>query len=79
MESEPPRPTRSTVGSRDTSPGVGVSFDRAADYYDATRRLPDSVRDQLAELLADELVERGLCVEIGVGTGRIALPLHRRG
>jgi SAM-dependent methyltransferase len=57
----------------------GVSFDRAADYYDATRGLPESVAEALADLLADELTTRSPCLEIGVGTGRIALPLHRRG
>jgi hypothetical protein len=32
-----------------------VSFDRAADYYDATRALPDDVREAIAELLVAEL------------------------
>jgi SAM-dependent methyltransferase len=56
-----------------------ISFDRAADYYDATRALPDDARVALAEVLAAELAGRGPCLEIGVGTGRIALPLHDRG
>jgi ubiquinone/menaquinone biosynthesis C-methylase UbiE len=56
-----------------------VSFDRAASYYDATRGLPSDVGDALADLLTEELGGRGLCLEIGVGTGRIALPLHQRG
>ena len=55
------------------------SFDRAASFYDATRGLPDDVSDALADTLAAELQGRGTCLEIGVGTGRIALPLHRRG
>jgi ubiquinone/menaquinone biosynthesis C-methylase UbiE len=55
------------------------SFDRAAGFYDATRGLPDDVRDALADTLAPELKDRGICLEIGVGTGRIALPLHQRG
>jgi ubiquinone/menaquinone biosynthesis C-methylase UbiE len=55
------------------------SFDRAAGFYDATRGLPDDVRDALADTLAAELKDRGICLEIGVGTGRIALPLHQRG
>ena len=58
---------------------AGVSFDRAAGYYDATRSLPERVRDELADILAAELSGRGPCLEIGVGTGRIALPVHRRG
>jgi SAM-dependent methyltransferase len=55
------------------------SFDRAAGFYDATRGLPDDVRDTLADTLAAELTGRGTCLEIGVGTGRIALPLYERG
>jgi SAM-dependent methyltransferase len=56
-----------------------ISFDRAAGYYDATRALPDDARAALAGVLAAELSGRGRCLEIGVGTGRIALPLHDRG
>ncbi len=47
----------------------GVNFDRAAGYYDATRGLPDAVSDAITDVLADELNGRGLCLEIGVGTG----------
>ena len=57
----------------------GVSFDRATEYYDATRGLPAPVRDKLADVLSAELAGRGTCLEIGAGTGRIALPLHGRG
>jgi SAM-dependent methyltransferase len=56
-----------------------VSFDRAAEYYDETRGLPAAIREKLADVLAAELRGRGTCLEIGVGTGRIALPLHQRG
>jgi SAM-dependent methyltransferase len=56
-----------------------ISFDRAADFYDATRALPQGAGDALADVLAAELAGRGPCLEIGVGTGRIALPLHARG
>jgi ubiquinone/menaquinone biosynthesis C-methylase UbiE len=58
---------------------AGVSFDRAAGYYDATRRLPDGVAKEVEEVLTAELSGRWLCLEIGVGTGRIAVPLARRG
>ena len=57
---------------------MSISFDRAAGYYDATRALPQQQADDLADLLAAE-VGNGRCLEIGVGTGRIALPLHSRG
>lgn len=57
----------------------GVSFDRAAGYYDATRGLPGQVVKEVADVLSSELAASQLCLEIGVGTGRIALPLARRG
>jgi ubiquinone/menaquinone biosynthesis C-methylase UbiE len=57
----------------------GVCFDRAASFYDATRALPADVRSSLDGMLAGELAGRGACLEIGVGTGRIALPLHDLG
>jgi SAM-dependent methyltransferase len=56
-----------------------VNFDRAAEYYDATRALPADSMAALTGLLAAELRERQPCLEIGVGTGRIALPLHGSG
>ncbi len=56
-----------------------MSFDRAADFYDATRSLPPDVHDRLTSILATELTPRGRCLEIGVGTGRIALPLVAEG
>jgi ubiquinone/menaquinone biosynthesis C-methylase UbiE len=55
-----------------------VSFDRAAGYYDATRSLPDDVREAITGLLAAELAGRGRCLEIGIGTGRMSLPLRAR-
>jgi ubiquinone/menaquinone biosynthesis C-methylase UbiE len=58
---------------------LSVSFDRAANYYDQTRSLPDDLMDQLVELLVAQLPEKGRCLEIGIGTGRIALPLMERG
>src|SRR5262249_24705514 len=58
-------------------PMPGVNFDRAASFYDATRALPDGVADQVAEAILRH-VEAGpdTCfLEVGIGTGRIALPL----
>lgn len=57
---------------------MSISFDRAAGYYDATRGLPQQQADDLADLLAAE-IGSSKCLEIGVGTGRIALPLYHRG
>jgi SAM-dependent methyltransferase len=56
-----------------------VNFDRAAGFYDTTRALPEPVMAQLLEILVPELAPRQPCLEIGVGTGRIALPLRVRG
>lgn len=56
-----------------------VSFDRASEYYDATRALPAAVSDAVSAVLASELAGRARVLEIGVGTGRIALPLVERG
>ena len=55
-----------------------ISFDRAAEYYDQTRSLPDSLMEELVPILVAELPP-GRCLEIGIGTGRIALPLQQRG
>jgi ubiquinone/menaquinone biosynthesis C-methylase UbiE len=56
-----------------------VSFDPAAEHYDETRSLtPDAAR-VTAELLGGALHGRGRCLEIGVGTGLIALSLREVG
>jgi SAM-dependent methyltransferase len=56
-----------------------VAFDRAAEYYDRTRGgTPDGTR-RTVDLLAGELVGRGRALEVGVGTGQLALPLHGSG
>ena len=59
--------------------GQSVSFDRAAAYYDRTRALSEPVMARLVAMLAEEIGNSGRCLEIGVGTGRIALPLARLG
>jgi ubiquinone/menaquinone biosynthesis C-methylase UbiE len=56
-----------------------VSFDRAADYYDATRALDPDLTRRVLNLLTTELSGRGPCLEIGIGTGRLALPLAEVG
>jgi ubiquinone/menaquinone biosynthesis C-methylase UbiE len=57
---------------------VSISFDRAASFYDKTRGLPQQEWDELTDLLTAELGS-ARTLEIGVGTGRVALPLHKRG
>jgi ubiquinone/menaquinone biosynthesis C-methylase UbiE len=56
-----------------------VSFDRAAEYYDRTRSNPEGTQRRVTAVLATELRGRGRTLEIGVGTGRIALPLNAEG
>lgn len=59
--------------------GTSIAFDQAAEYYDDTRRLSPATQDAVVALLAGELRGRDPCLEVGVGTGRIALDLHRHG
>ncbi len=59
----------------------GVTFDRAASYYDATRGYPTGVDEQLrdailAQVHADSATQ---FLELGIGTGRIALPFLHAG
>ncbi|MGH2702133.1 MAG: class I SAM-dependent methyltransferase [Actinomycetota bacterium] len=55
-----------------------LAFDRAVDYYDRTRSLSSETMARLVPLLTSELGS-GPCIEIGVGTGRIALPMSEAG
>lgn len=49
-------------------------FDRTVEYYDKTRSLSPETMAALVPMLVTQL-GAGPCLEIGVGTGRIALPL----
>jgi len=55
-----------------------VAFDRAASFYDQTRVLPPEIFRSALDRLERELGGRGRILEIGVGTGRFALPLAER-
>ncbi len=54
-----------------------VAFDRAADYYDNTRGFPPGVEKEIGALMVRTggLNAASRVLEIGVGTGRIALPV----
>lgn len=56
-----------------------VNFDRAAEFYDATRDAGDEIVTWTVGLLAREFAGRGRALEIGIGTGAVALPLAERG
>lgn len=56
-----------------------VSFDRAAEFYDESRSISDEAMARTVELLSAELAGRGRTLEVGVGTGLVALPLHAAG
>jgi SAM-dependent methyltransferase len=56
-----------------------VRFDRAAETYDTTRAISDEAMAATIDLLATQLEGRGHVLEVGVGTGLLALPLHEAG
>ena len=56
-----------------------VSFDRAAEYYDRTRTFGDEADRAETELLLSELRSRSPVLEVGVGTGQVAMRLHAAG
>jgi SAM-dependent methyltransferase len=56
-----------------------IAFDRAAGLYDQSRRLPPAVEELVADRIEQAVGRRTRLLEVGVGTGRISLPLHRRG
>jgi ubiquinone/menaquinone biosynthesis C-methylase UbiE len=58
-----------------------VSFDRVAHQYDATRGYPPGVPERIAAgfIAAGGLARGADTLELGVGTGRIALPLLAQG
>ncbi len=55
------------------------SFDRAADYYDQTRELPEPIATHGIPAVLQHLAPHGRILDVGTGTGRISVPLLRLG
>jgi ubiquinone/menaquinone biosynthesis C-methylase UbiE len=58
---------------------ASIVFERAIEDYDRTRSLPPEAMEAVLVLLSGELADHQPCLEIGVGTGRMALALAARG
>lgn len=60
---------------------MSIVFDQAVGYYDQTRALPDQIQRWMVAAAQDQigLMAGARVLEIGVGTGRIALPFAQRG
>ena len=60
---------------------MSISFDRATEYYDATRGYPPGVEGEIADAISSAAgaTPTTRFLEMGVGTGRIAFPLITRG
>lgn len=60
---------------------MSISFDPVADRYDDTRGYPDDIPQRIAAgmMRVAPLAAGKSLLEIGIGTGRIALPLLRAG
>ena len=60
---------------------TSYSFDRAADFYDATRAYPPRVADRITRSILDltGATPSTRILEVGIGTGRISAPLIARG
>ncbi len=60
---------------------TSISFDRAVEFYDATRGYPPGVDEQIADAIAAAVgaTAETRFLEMGIGTGRIAFPLIKRG
>ncbi len=54
-------------------------FDRAAQYYDQTRLLPESIAEHGIPAILDLIGPDARVLEVGSGTGRISIPLLKRG
>ena len=58
---------------------TSLSFDRAAGFYDRTRELPEPVATRGIRAILDAAGPGALILDVGTGTGRISVPLLKRG
>ncbi len=56
-----------------------ISFDRAAGFYDQTRKLAGPMATIGVQTILDLAGPHGSILEVGIGTGRIGVPLLQRG
>ena len=58
-----------------------ISFDRVSDIYDATRGLPSGISEQVTDFILNLVspTAETKFFETGIGTGRIAVPIAKRG
>lgn len=56
-----------------------IAFDRAAEYYDRSRVTDPLTLRETVDVLEGEFTGHGRILEIGVGTGALALPVADRG
>ncbi|MFZ5825918.1 MAG: class I SAM-dependent methyltransferase [Bacillota bacterium] len=58
---------------------ANYNFDRVSDQYDATRGFPPGVSERIARWVLSRLPHDPALLELGVGTGRIAVPFIEMG
>lgn len=67
------------ISDLEADPRASVAFDDAVEYYDETKSLPPDALAATIDLLASELGGSARVLDVGVGTGLLALPLVARG
>ena len=63
----------------DDGSGASIAFDDAAGYYDETKALSPDALGATIDMLAGQFAGSGRVLEVGVGTGLLAIPLAQRG